>query len=53
MPKAARLTPRGSEEPVGFFPAANTAHIVSILSAIPTICPSMLLAVSESAFNGK
>ena len=37
IPNAARLTPNGSEEPVGFLPAAKTAQIVSILSAIPTI----------------
>ena len=52
-PNAARLTPSGSDEPVGFLPAANTAHTVSILSAIPTICPSRPFAVSLSAFIGK
>ena len=36
-PRAARLTPKGSDEPVGFLPAAKTAQTVSILSAIPTI----------------
>ena len=53
IPRAARLTPRGSEEPVGFLPAAKTAQIVSILSAIPTIWPSTDLAVSLSALSGK
>ena len=36
IPRAARLTPSGSEEPVGFLPETNTAQIVSSLSAIPT-----------------
>ena len=53
IPKAARLTPKGSDEPVGFLPSAKTAAIVSILSAIPTTCPSIVFAVSLSAFNGK
>ena len=52
-PKAARRTPRGSEDPVGFLPSANTAQIVSILSAIPTICPSVVTAISPSALRGK
>ena len=52
IPRAARLTPKGSEEPEGFFPDAKTAQILSILSAIPTICPSAPFAISLSAFNG-
>ena len=53
IPNAARLTPSGSDEPVGFLPSTNTAQILSILSAIPAIWPSIDLAVSLSAFNGK
>ena len=53
IPNAARRTPNGSDEPVGFLPSANTAQIVSILSTIPTICPSMPFATSLSALIGK
>ena len=53
MPNAARLTPNGSEEPVGFLPSTNTAETVSNLSAIPTTCPSIPFANSLSAFRGK
>ena len=58
-PIIARLTARGSFEPVGRFfflsPCVdkNTATIVSILSAIETICPSILEGSSELALSGK
>jgi len=53
IPIAALLKPNGSAEPVGIFSRAKTPLMVSILSAILTICPVNAWGSSPSEEIGK